>query len=615
LNNPFVVNNAALQQLLASRPPVGSNPNALTQPLSLTKLITASGVRSQSFDYDVYQGVAGLKGKVPGTRLNFDVYASIGRTHFTNVQFNDTSKAAIAAILNGTANYSGPSGSCVGYAWNPLGNNPFSAGCREFATRNNHNLNTTNQRIVEGTVTGPLFALPAGDLSFALGADYRKNSFDYQPDSALIRGDTPSFDSSVAASGSQTVKEIFGELLIPILANQPLVDSLTADLGYRRADYSGFGSVDAYKADVSYKPVKSVLVRAGYQRSIRAPSLGELFAPTTTGSVNIGATPNAGDPCDSRSVFRRSANAAQVQTLCLAQGVPAAIYPSFVYSVDSVFGTSGGNPDLTPEKADSYTAGVVWSPRLDNDLFRTFNVSVDYYNIKITDAIATLTLTTIVPRCFNVDGLSNPSYSPTNVFCQQITRDHNSGAINNGREGALNLATYKTDGIDTQVDWGFPLSALGLPDSAGRVRLNSVVTYTHSFKVSSLPGSPVLDYVGSIGNSAVSPQISHPRWKANTTLGYAVGPVQTALHWRFIDKMKHQDLVANPAATTRGVPAYNYFDVDVHWAVREGLDLSAGLTNLTDKGPPFVSGQPLTTDSATYDIIGRTWYVAVKARF
>jgi outer membrane receptor for ferrienterochelin and colicin len=79
--------------------------------------------------------------------------------------------------------------------------------------------------------------------------------------------------------------------------------------------------------------------------------------------------------------------------------------------------------------------------------------------------------------------------------------------------------------------------------------------------------------------------------------------------------MKHQDLVVDPTSTTPGVPTYNYFDIDAHWAVIDHLELVAGLTNIGDKGPPFVSGQPLTTDSATYDIIGRTYYVGFKAKF
>ena len=611
LNNPFVTSNAALQSILASRTP---GP-ATTQPLPLVKLLSMSGNRIQTFKYDVYQVLGGLKGDIPGTSFTWDVYGSFGRDDYKNNQANDTSKAAIANILNGTANFTGSKGSCIGYAWNPLGDNPLSAGCREYATRENHNSNIVTQKDLEATIQGKLFDLPAGELRFAVGADYRNSSFDYRPDQGLISNDTPSYPTAVPTSGKQTVTEGFAELLVPVLKDQPFIEDLSLDLGYRRSHYDGIGDSDAWKIDVSWKPISTLRIRGGYQTALRAPSVGELFAPTITGALAIGTLPNAGDPCAVGSVFRNGPNASKVLALCQAQGIPAALLPNYTYGVDSVHGTSGGNPKLTPETADTYSIGAVWTPGFDSPLFQNLQLSVDYYNIKIQNAVGTLALTSILPRCFNSDGVSNPTYSNGNIYCQQITRDTSTGDIVLGREGLLNLATYSTDGVDTQIDWKFGLDALGLSEGAGRVQISSVITYTNSFKVASLPGSPVLDYAGSIGNASVSPEIAHPKWKANTTFGYAIGPFQAALHWRYIDQMKHQDLVGNPTATTPGVPAYSYFDIDAHWRIREGLELSGGVTNIEDKGPPFVSGQPLTTDTATYDIIGRTYYATIKAKF
>jgi iron complex outermembrane recepter protein len=615
LNNPFVVNNPGLQTILASRPADPNNPNALTQPLVLTKLLSASGNRIQSYKYDVYQAVAGLKGDIPFADLSWDVYGSYGSTLFNNLQQNDSSKVALASILNGTANYTGSVGNCVGYAWNPLGSNPLSPGCREYATRENSNVNTITQKNIEGTLQGKIMTLPAGDLRFAVGADYRGSSFDYHPDHGLITNDSFSYDTTVPTSGTQNVREVFAELLVPVLKDLPLIDELSLDLGARRSDYDLFGGVNTWKADLNWKPISTVSIRGGYARAIRAPSLGELFAPTVTGNLNIGSGPSAGDPCATGSSFRTSANAAQVAALCQAQGVPAALYPTYTYGVDSVHGTSGGNPTLTPETANTYSIGTVWSPHFSSDLMHKFQVSVDYYHIAISNAVGSLALTDILPRCFNSDGISNPTYSTSNVYCQQITRDHNTGDIVLGHEGLLNLASYKTDGIDTQIDWSFGLGALGLSDSAGTFRLNSMIGYTHTFDVSALPGSPVLDYAGSIGNTQVSPEMAHPHWKANTAFGYSIGPITTTLHWRYIAAMKHQDVVVDPTSKTPGVPTYNYFDFDAHWAVIDHLELTAGLTNIGDKAPPFVSGQPLTTDSATYDIIGRTYYVGFKAKF
>src|ERR1700726_506198 len=172
LNNPFVVGNPTLQTILPSPPPDPANPTALTQPLVLTKLLSASGNRVQTYKYDVYQAVAGLKGDIPipGTDLTWDVYGSYGSTLFNNLQQNDSSKAGLTAILNGTANYQGSGGSCVGYAWNPLGSNPLTPGCREYVTRENSNVNTITQKNVEGSLQGKIMTLPAGDLGFAVGA-------------------------------------------------------------------------------------------------------------------------------------------------------------------------------------------------------------------------------------------------------------------------------------------------------------------------------------------------------------------------------------------------------------------------------------------------------------
>jgi iron complex outermembrane receptor protein len=615
LTNPYVVGNPGLQAILASRPADPTNPNALTGPLSFTKLLSMSGDRLQTFKYDVYQALAGLKGGIPGTDLTWDVYGSYGRTQFNNLQQNDSSKSAFAAILNGTANYTGATGSCIGYAWNPFGSNPLSPGCKEFATRENSNVNTMTQKNVEATVQGKILPLPAGDLRFAFGADYRGTSFDYNPDHGLVTADSFSYDTSIPTAGEQNVREVFGELLVPVLKDLPFIQELSLDLGARRSQYDLFGGVNTWKADLNWKPISTLTVRGGYAKAIRAPSLGELFAPTVTGNLNIGSPPNAGDPCATGSVFRTGASAAQVAALCQAQGVPAALYPTYTYGVDSVHGTSGGNPALTPETANTYSVGTVWSPHFDSALMRKFQVSVDYYHISIANAVGSLQLTDILPRCFNSDGISNPSYSQANIYCQQITRDHNTGDIVLGHEGLLNLSTYKTDGIDTEIDWSFGLDALGLSERAGTFRLNSLIAYVHTFDVALLPGSPVLDFAGSIGNAQVSPEMSHPHWKANTAFGYAIGPVSAAVHWRYIAAMKHQDLVVDSTATTPGVGTYNYFDFDAHWNVIEHLELTAGLTNIGDKAPPFVSGQPLSTDTATYDIIGRTYYVGFKAKF
>jgi iron complex outermembrane receptor protein len=608
LSNPFVAGNAALMSVLNSGAPATGN-------LKVTALLSPFGNRVETFKYDVWQALIGLKGDIPGTSLNWDVYGSLGQTQFVNNTFGDASISAIATILNGTANYTGNAGTCIGYAWNPLGNHPLSPGCRQYAGRTDHNINTQTQKIVQGTLQGSLWKLPAGDLNFAVGADYRDTSFNYQPDNAFVTGDSLPFGSISAASGTQNVKEVFGELLVPILSDKPFAKEVSLDLGYRYSKYNTIAGQSTWKADLSWAPVEQVRFRGGYSKAIRAPSLGDLFGPTSTTQLNIGNAPTAGDPCDVSSTFRTGANAAQVKALCLAQGVPSALISSYTYGSPSVQGTDGSNAALTPENANTWSIGAVIAPKLSNNLLRNIQLSVDYYNISISNAIGSLALTSILPRCFNSDGVSNPSYSTTNAYCQRIQRDAATGTIVSSQQGLFNYATYKVSGVDTQLNWTFGLDALGMSPNAGKIGINSVVTYLKDYKVAGLFGSPTLNYAGSVGYDVGSGDISHPKWKANTGVTYSIGAFSGTVRWRYIGDMKHVDQVVNPTATTAGVSAYSYFDLDARYAFNERFSIGAGVTNLADKGPPYVSAASLRTDPALYDIIGRTWFVSAKSKF
>lgn len=608
-NNPFIAGNADLRAILGSISPTP------TGNIVVTKLLSTLGNRISSFDNSVWQAVFGLKGQIPGTSLAWNLYGSYGKSQFVNEMTGDISLAAVTTILNGTANYSGPAGTCRGYAWNPLGLDELSPACREYAGRSNRNINDQSQTIVEATVQGPLFALPAGDLSFAVGADYRETSFNYRPDSTLRTNDSISYGFVSAASGTQKVSEVFGELLVPILKDTPFFQELTANAGYRFSDYSLFGGQHTYKADLTWRPFEPIFLRGSYSVAIRAPSLGNLFGPTSVAQLPIGTGPNAGDPCAVGSIYRTGGSSSQVQALCLAQGIPAAIFPTYTYGISTVPGQDGSNPNLTPERATTYSFGGVLTPRFSSPLFQKLSLSVDYYSIKIKDAIGSLLLSDILPRCFNSDGASNPGFSQSNAYCQRISRDPLTGQISLGQQGLFNFATYTVAGIDTQFNWGFGLDAIGMSPSAGALEFNVTASYLHTYKVTGLLGSPTFNYAGSAGFGGVGGGISHPKWKINTRVTYSNDGFSLSLLWRHISPMIHSDRLASATSTTPGVPAYNYFDLNADFDIDKRFSLGFGVSNLTDKVPPFISASPLTTDAATYDVIGRSFYASIKARF
>ena len=313
-------------------------------------------------------------------------------------------------------------------------------------------------------------------------------------------------------------------------------------------------------------------------------------------------------------MFRTGANAAQVQALCLAQGIPAAIYPTYTYGVTSVSGSDGSNPGLKPEKADTYSIGAVLTPKFDSPWFNHVQLSVDYYSIKIADAIGSLLLTDILPRCYNSDGASNPTYSVTNAYCKRITRDPLTGAIILGQQGLFNFATYTVRGIDTQINWRTDLDGLfGCQRRPPRFRIGDFVHQRlYGCRAARLADAELCG----------QRRLRRRRWGHFTPA--LQGEYRRDLSKRSVPDdaplaLHRQDEACRPRRQSGvddpGVPAYSYFDIDAHYVINNQFTIGGGLTNLTDRGPPFVSGAPLTTDGATYDVVGRTFFVSARAKF
>jgi iron complex outermembrane receptor protein len=394
------------------------------------------------------------------------------------------------------------------------------------------------------------------------------------------------------------VNEAFGELLVPLVSEQPFAKDLSLDLGYRYSKYDTFSGKSTYKIDVSWEPLQQLRFRGGYSVAIRAPSLADLYNGLSVNNTALGG----GDPCSFNSAFRTGANGAKVQALCAAQAATAG--SSTFSGSPTVPVQSGGNSLLQPENAKTFTAGAVLSP------IHGLNISVDYYSIDITGAISSLSSGAIVADCYGSAG--NPSFSASSPFCQRIQRDSSSGNILRLTSGTFNYNSIKLDGVDTQIDYQFGLESLGLPSTAGRVQLGSIISYLHRYTVTDALGNATL-YAGGISDTLVTTDgenlYAHPKWKANTAATYANGGFSATLHWRYIGSMNNLDAVGLK------VPSVSYFDFDAHYKINKTFTLSAGVNNIGDKAPPFISTLELRTDAATYNVIGRTWHASIKAKF
>jgi outer membrane receptor protein involved in Fe transport len=608
VTNPFIPD--AFASILASRP----NPNA---NFTFYKALNILGPRYQRYDYDVYQVTAGLSGKVGIKDWTWDLYGSISKAKFQNEQTGGASASAVARLLNSPT---GGAELCEG-GFNPFGNLTPSDECVDYISRRTLNTNQLKQRTVEGNVQGGLFELPAGEVRFAAGADYRFNSYAFEPDAQLSLPDGTSdvlgYSVLRAASGSVDTSEVYAELLVPLLHDIPLVQKFELDLGYRFSSYSSVGGVHAYKADFNWEVFGPLRLRGGYNRAIRAPSVGELYAPVSTGSVAIGtasATTTNGDPCDVRSSFRQGANAAQVRALCLAQGVPQSIIDSYQLGTAQVFALTGGNPELDEEIADTLSLGGVIQSPFSGPLFGNMSLSIDAYQIKIKDAVGPLSIAQAFQFCYNSGG-NNPGLDPNNYYCSLITRNPASGVPVNPVQPLLNLGTFDVRGIDFQFDWRVPLDGLGL-DNGGTIAFNSAVSYLDSFKIQALPGATTYDYAGTIGTGVESTAgTAHPKWKAVTSLSYSIGGASLGLRWRYIDKMGASARVVSPTSTTRGVNAYHVFDLNARFEVDEKTEFRLGATNLFNREPPQVGDDEGNYDAQNYDVIGRYFFIGLNKKF
>jgi outer membrane receptor protein involved in Fe transport len=269
----------------------------------------------------------------------------------------------------------------------------------------------------------------------------------------------------------------------------------------------------------------------------------------------------------------------------------------------------GGNSDLHEETADTYSVGFVWTPVLDSPLFQRLSLSADYYSIDIKDAIGTISAEDALQNCYSAS--ANPTASTSNYYCSLFTRSAATGEVSSMSLVNLNLSEYRTKGVDFQVDWAFGLGAVGLDDKYGSLRVNVIGSWLDSFQIQSLPGEDFVELKGTIGNDQVSnTAVAHPEWKLSTSLTYTLGAVDLGVGWRHIDGM--QDYADEDSAT----PNIDYFDLSGAWRVNDSYEIRGGVTNVTDKAPPYFSSYvQANTDPSTYDVLGRRFYVGVKARF
>jgi len=589
VTNPFIPND--LRTLLATRP----QPSA---PFTWNGRYVGLPAKAWDESYTTSQYLAGVRGNLPWRDWTWDIYASYDTTDHLQSNYHAVLKSRVQTLLNAP---DGGASICAG-GFNPFGlrnSSVISPACREYLTTTAKSTEDLRQTNVQGVVQGGVVELPAGELKVALLGAYRENKYQSSPDSQLSSQNIEAVIASQASAGKYDVNEFAIQIDVPLLSELPAVERLNLGAAFRRSDYSTSGEVDSYEGDIKWTPVEGLLIRAGYQRAVRAPNIGELFASASGSQIAFGTPPAAiGDPCDVRSSARTGAGGANVRSLCLAQGIPGSVIDTYTFPTTATAGLTSGNPDLDPETADTYNVGFSWNSRATSPWLSDMSVSIDYYEISIEDVISVIPGLSALSKCYNLDG-SNPSYAAGNPFCALLERDSN-GLLQVIQTPYLNLGGLETSGIDLQFSWAMDVGP-------GRAFFSTGVGYSQEFRVQTLPGTVFQDYgdTNTIG-------ASYPEWKALTSIGYGIGGATVSFRWRYQDAMADVTSVTTPANPGLGVPTYNLFDLVGSYDISDRWQVRFGITNLEDKDPVFVASSQTSTDTSVFDAVGRSYYVGLR---
>jgi len=578
--------------------------------LRLAKRLEELGPRTASSQYDVYQLTAGARGPLAGD-WQYEAYVQYGENEQNEKQSGNALRSRINDLV-----YAPDGGASVCGEFNLFRLGAISADCASYIGVSGVNRSGYEQSVVELSANGPLLELPAGDVEIAAGVMHKRDEYFYRADpvaSVILPDGFPDiigFNASDDITGSDSNTDVYVEALVPLLADLPGVQRLEASLGYRYSHYDSAGGADAWKAELIYQPVSPLRLRGSLQRAVRAPSVFELYEPLLpTEQVLLPPPFGVLDPCTAGSAERAGPDAAAVEALCLAQGVPASLLPGFE-DVDGIIqGVAGGNPDLEPETADTLTLGLVINSPFASPLLADMQLSLDWYRVEVEDSIEYVFNYTYIPLCY--DARANPDFSASNVWCGFFSRNTQTGEIDRFNDILFNLSGYRVSGIDVQFDWRFDVGP-------GAVAVNAIVSWMDEFEQRSARGLPVVDGVGFVGNDGSALNglgRSLPEWKWNANLSYDWSPVAIGVQWRHIDGM--QD--ANRALDYQ-IPSFDYLDlyasVTLDAGGLSGLSLHAGVENLTNEEPPLLPSQvQANTDPSQYDVLGRRYYLNLRYRF
>ncbi len=610
IDNPYIP--ASIRAQIAARNSDGIADNNVTS-IAFRRRQNEVFSRSSDNDRDTFRFAGGFRGAI-APKWSYEVSGVYGQL-IDRTSSQDIDITRYANALDATTDATGaivcrdPAARAAGCApINLFGYDTASAAASAYvqsAVPRAVRIKNT-QFVANASVNGSLFALPYGDVQVAFGGEYRREKSSENWD-ALTNAGQNSGNVTPDTIGSFNVKELFGEIDIPILKNLPFANSLSLQGAARYSDYSTIGTVFSWNAGAEYSPFRGLRFRGNYAVANRAPNINELFS-----SQSETFPPGLIDPCEGVT----ATSAGTYDTACRAiPGVANAVRNggTFQYSLadkQSINGFDGGNRNLQEERGKTLTLGAVIAP----DQVRGFSLTVDYFDIKLSNAIDIIPRQTSIQQCLATGQTQ---------FCDNVIRFDNTGFIRTVNAQNINIADTKTRGIDVNARYG---RALGL---AADDRLDFSVLYTHTMKyeTQSDPAAPVFSGVGNLEYGRVF------RDKVNATASYSAGPFSVNWTTTYLSPMvdtvrsefsEYSSDYSDEIASHNEIAARFYHDVQLRARVGEAsqMEMFAGVTNLFDRKPPKLEDTVFygtitgtTTAADIYDPIGRRFYVGAQLKF
>ncbi|MFC4312331.1 TonB-dependent receptor plug domain-containing protein [Steroidobacter flavus] len=583
------------------------------------------GVRGEEVTRDTMRFVAGVNGDV-WSRYRYEVSYTYGQSDIDslalNNRYNDRFFAAIDVVTNpltGQAtcrsnldpsalpyqpwqsfDFSGPLSFTPGpnSGCRPL--NIFGEGVADPAALawvmlNNKTTSRLTQNVFNAFLSGPVpgIVLPAGDIDAVVGVEWRREGSRSEPPLADRLGQT--FGNVILPTdGDFDVKEAFAEIRIPVLANLPFVEKLQVSGAVRVSDYSTVGSTTTWNTGLLWAPVRDVSFRGTVAESVRAPNIAELFSPQSQTFEGIE------DPCDasqlSNGTSYRAANCAAILSSLGVLNPGAFIDPNSA----TIPGVATGNASLSEETARTYTFGAVFRPRFAEGLA----LSIDYYDINIKQAISTADAQDVADNCVDQPTIDN-------VFCDSLTRAAGSGAITTFVVQPENVASFRTRGIDFNINYLLNPARLGMAADIG--------TFTFSLigsRLDRLTTIPTLgaEQIDERTTADLDSGTYAPKWTTVFDTTWEYRGLTVNYGYNYFSKTTRYSLLTlagNPDQASRSNIYYDAretHDLSASYDFSSGYRVYAGVNNLTDERPDYAIIYPVSP-------VGRFYYAGLKVSF